>query len=126
MSIEENKKSAYRCFEEVWNKRDLSVIPEVIAPDIVGYNAQGGFKGIDSFEKLVKDYRTAIPDFHVAVEDVFGEGDKLAVRLRFTGTHTVKVGDIEPTGEPIDIVTLLINRYVDGKCVESTAYSGQA
>ena len=35
MSLEENKKSCYRCFEEIGNKRDMSVIPEVIAPDYV-------------------------------------------------------------------------------------------
>ena len=124
MSVEENRRSCYRCFEEVWNKRDLSVLPEVIASDIVGHNAQGGFNGIDSFEKLVKDVLAAIPDFHYSIDDVFGEGDKLAIFLTATGTQTGKYGNIEPTGEPFKNTGLLINRYVDGKCVESTSYSG--
>lgn len=124
MSVEENKKSCYRCFEEVWNKGDLSVIPEVIAPDYVGHNLQGGYNGLEGFEKLVKAYRTAVPDQHWTVDEVFGEGDKLAIRLTITGTNTGKFGDTEPTGEAVNNVTLLVNRYVDGKCVESTPYSG--
>ena len=125
MSVEENKKSAYRCFEEVWNKRDLSVIPEVIAPNYVGNNPEANYNGLDGFERLVKVYNTAVPDMHWTVEDIFGEGDKLAIRIHVTGTQTGKVGDTEPTGEPVDTVTLLVNRYVDGKCVESTPYNAQ-
>ena len=81
MSVEENKKSAYRCFEEVWNKRDLSVIPEVIAPNYVGNNPEANYNGLDGFERLVKVYNTAVPDMHWTVEDIFGEGDKLAIRI---------------------------------------------
>ena len=125
MSVEENKKSCYRCFDEVWNKGDLSVIPEVISADYVGNNVPQKITGLDGFEKMITDVRAAVPDIHVSVDDVFGEGDKLAVRITNTGTQTGKYGDTEPTGEPINSVTLLINRYVDGKCVESTPYSGQ-
>ena len=123
MSVEENKKSCYRCFDEVWNKRDFSVIPEVISPDYVGHNVPQEIKGLDGFEKMVKDALDSVPDGKVAVDDVFGEGDKLAVHITMTGTATKKVGNVEP-GKPIRAVTVLINRYVDGKCVESTPYSG--
>lgn len=126
MSVEENKKSCYRCFEEVWNKGDLSVIPEVISPDYVGNNVPEKITGLDGFEKMVKDVLAAIPDLHYSIDYVFGEGDKLAVHLTTTGTQTGKYGDIEPTGEPFNSMGLLINRYVDGKCVESTAYSSQS
>ena len=125
MSVEENKKSCYRCFEEIWNKRDMSVIPEVIAPDYVGHNVPQEIQGLDGFEKMVKDALDSVPDLKVSVDDVFGEGDKLAIRITNTGTATRKVGNVEP-GQPVRMVTVLINRYVDGKCVESTPYAGQA
>ena len=125
MSVEDNKKSLYRCFEELWNKRDLSVLPEVISSEYAGYSAQGEVRGLDGFENMISNYSTAVPDFHWTVDDVFGEGDRLAAFVTVTGTNTGKVGDTEPTGESMKNVTLLINRYVDGKCVESTPYSGQ-
>ena len=123
MSVEENKKSANRCFEELWNKRDLSLIPELISEDYAGHSARGEVRGLDGFEKSVKDALTAIPDINHAVNDILGEGDKLAISLTLTGTQTGKLGDTEPTGEPVNVKMLLINRYLDGKCVESTAYS---
>lgn len=125
MSVEENVRSCYRCFEEVWNKGDLSVIPEVIAPDYVGNNVPQKYIGQDGFKDMMQAVLTAYPDVHVSVDDVFGEGDKLAVRITTTGTQTGKYGDTEPTGELMKSVTCLINRYVDGKCVESTPYSSQ-
>ena len=118
MSVEENKKSAYRCFEEVWNKRDLSVIPEVISPDYI----DGDVKGIEGFKNLANNLLTAMPDLHCAISDVFGEGDKLAISLTLTGTQTGKVGDTEPTGEAVNAEIVYLNHYVDGKCVESTSY----
>jgi predicted ester cyclase len=125
MSVEENKKSCYRCFEEIWNKGDLSVIPEIISPDYVGHNVPQEYIGQEGFKSMMQTVLTAFPDVHVSVDDVFGEGDKLAVRITTTGTQTGKYGDAEPTGESMKNITLLINRYVDGKCVESTPYSGQ-
>ena len=121
MSVEENKKSAYRCFEEIWNKGDYSVIPEVMSPDYI--NTDSGDKGLEKFEQSVKNSRTAFPDLHYTVDEVFGEGDTLAVRLTLTGTFTGKRGDVEPTGKSLNYKQVLINRYKDGKCFEATNFS---
>lgn len=121
MSVEENIQSCYRCFEEVWNKGDLSVIPEVISPDYM--NTGSGAKGIEKFKQSVIDARNAFPDLHYTVEEVFGEGDTLAVRLTLTGTFKGKMGDTEPTGKSLNYKQVLINRYADGKCVEATNFS---
>ncbi len=119
MSVEQNKASLYRCFEEIWNKGDLSVIPEVISPDYV----DGTRKGLKDFEQMVKNSRAAMPDGHFKIEQVVGEGDTLAIRLTFTGTFTGKMGDTEPTGKKGSYTLILFNRYVDGKCVEANAFT---
>ena len=121
MSVEENKKSCYRCFEEIWNKGDLSVIPEVISPEYI--NTNSGDKGLEKFEQSVKNQRTAMPDMKYTVDEVFGEGDTLAVRLTLTGTFTGKTGDTEPTEKSLNYKQVLINRYANGKCIEATNYS---
>ena len=120
MSVEENKKSCYRCFDEVWNKGDLSVIPEVISPDYV--NMGSGAKGLEIFQQGIMEMRAAMPDLKYNVDEVLGEGDTLAVRLTLTGTYTGKMGDNEVTGISLYFKQVLINRYVDGKCVEATSY----
>ena len=121
MSVEENIKSCYRCFEEIWNKGDYSVIPEVMSPDYI--NTNSGAKGLELFEQSVKNQRTAMPDMKYTVDEVFGEGDTLAVRLTLTGTFTGKTGDTEPTGKSLNYKQVLINRYADGKCIEATNFS---
>ncbi len=127
MSIKENKSSAQRCFEEVWNKGNLAVIPDVISPEYVSYGAQQTEmgRGLANFEQTVKAQRAAFPDLHYAIDSVVGQGDWLAIRLSVTGTLKGKMGNIEPTGKRGTIKLALFNRYVDGKCVESAVYYDQ-
>ena len=128
MSVEQNKASALRCFEEVWNKGNLAAIPEVISPEYVAYAAQLGetARGIPAFEQSVKNTRVGLPDLHYAIDSVVGEGDWLALRLTLTGTNTGKMGNNEPTGKKINYKMALFNRYADGKCVEATSYGDSA
>ena len=123
MSVEENKKAFYRAFEEIWNKGDYSVIPEVISPD---YTNNYGHKGLDEFEQLVKGSRTTFPDLHYSVDEIIGEGDTLAARLTLTGTFLGKMGDIQPTGNRVNLTSAFICRFAHGKCIETTVFSDSA
>jgi predicted ester cyclase len=125
MSVEQNKASMRRCFEEVWNKGNLAAIPEVIAPDYIGHSAQP-VKGQDAFAQSVKTARAAFPDLRYTIESAVGEGDWLAIRLTLSGTNTGKMGNNEPTGKHVVWKQALFNRYVDGKCVEATSYGDSA
>ena len=119
MSVEENKKAIYRAFEEVWNKGDYSIIPEVVSPD---YTNSYGHKGLNDFEQFVKGSRTAFPDLHYSVDELIGEGDTVAAILTQTGTFLGKLGDIEPTGNSVNYTFVIISRFADGKCIESTIF----
>ncbi len=125
MSIEQNKESMRRCFDEVWNKGDLAVVPEVIAANYVGHGARP-VNGTDAFAQSVKNTRSAFPDLRYTIESAGGEGDWLAMRLTLSGTNTGKMGDNEPTGKRLNWKQALFNRYVDGKCVEATSYGDSA
>ena len=122
MSVEQNKATLRRVFEEVWNKGNLELIPELVSPDYVHHGLQGESKGHEGYRQMVTSTRNAMPDLHYTVEDVVGEGDKLAVRLSWSGTFTGKMGDIEPTGKKVNMKQALFNRYVDGKCVEAIPF----
>jgi len=123
MSVEDNKKVLYRSFEEIWNNKNLSMIPELISPDYVGINAYGVFKGQEGYEQMAKNQTTNMPDLHYEVDDVVGEGDKLIAQLTVTGTYTGKLGNLDISGKKLKGSMVLVNRYKDGKCIESTAYS---
>ena len=125
MSVEQNKASAKRCFEEVWTKGNLSIIPEIIAPNYVGHSATE-VKGPEAFAQTVRNMRTAFPDLRYEIESIIGENDWLAIRLNLSGTNTGKMGNLEPTGKKVNLKQALFNRYVDGKCVEATSYADSA
>lgn len=116
MSVEENKKTLYRVFEEVWNKGNLDLIPELVSPDY--YHHVIETRGIEGYKQMVVTTREAFPDLHYTVDDVIGEGDWLAARLTWTGTFTGKFGDTEPTGKKISMSHANFSRYENGKCVE--------
>ena len=67
------------------------------------------------------------PDFHMAIEDIVAEGDKVWVLLKSTGTHTGefyfpspsgKMMTLAPTGKKITIESVNIRRVVEGKIAE--------
>ncbi len=128
MSVEQNIASMRRGFEEVWNKGNLSVIPEVISPQYVAYSSAAGEigRGLAYYERGVQNQRAAFPDLRYSVDSVVGQGDSLAIRLTITGTMKGKMGTNEPTGKYFALKMMLFNKYVDGKCVEATNYYDSA
>jgi len=123
MSVEKNKETLYRNFDEIWNNKNLSLIPELVSPDYVGTNVFGVVKGQDGFEQMVKSAITSIPDIHYTVDEVVGEGDTLMAKVTMTGTVNGKIGNIEVSGKQIKGTNVFVNKYdADGKVLETTVY----
>jgi predicted ester cyclase len=87
MSAEENKARLQRLFAEGVNRGDLDVLDEVLSPTYVNYNLPAPTPGSDGFKQVVTMFRTAFPDLAVTVEEVIAEGDKVATRGSWRGTH---------------------------------------
>lgn len=117
MGIEENNKESLRKqIEEVWNKGNLEIIPEVISPDYSMMSPTGvELKGHEGFRQFVTFWRNVFPDFHYIIDDMVAEGNKVALRATEMGTFKGKYGDIEPTGNNIEIPTAVFYEFKDGK-----------
>ena len=120
MSTEENKAVLRRNCEEAFNKGDLAVADENIAPNYV-YHGSGGqeFKGPEGFKQFITMLRTAFPDLHLTVEDMVAEGDKVAHRLTIRGTHKGEFMGIAATGKQATTTAITISRFAGGKEVEA-------
>lgn len=125
MSVEEiNKESIRRCTEEVFNKGNLSVIPEVIHPDFVAFGSDGPmYRGLEAFKQMAESSFKAFPDMHYKIEDMFAEGDRLAVRYTYTGTFKGEWMGIPPTGKKYNITTAYLCKMKDGKQLEVWGYT---
>ena len=104
-----------RRFIEAYNKRNLDVFDDLLAPDYFDHTSQVGPEGL---KQLMNMAFKAFPDFHETIEDIIAEGDKVWVRITFTGTHTGEWMGIAPTGKKVTTEMVDIFRIVNGKLVE--------
>jgi steroid delta-isomerase-like uncharacterized protein len=123
MSTEENKTRQRRVFEEVFNKGNLAIIPEFIAPDYV-YRSPLGMeaKGPEGFKQMVTRVRTAFPDLHITIEDMVAEGDMVAIRYTMRGTFKGEYMGIAPTGKKMELPNAGFARFRGGKQVDVWPY----
>ena len=61
--------------------------------------------------------RTAFPDIHYTLDDVVAEGDRVAVRWHWTGTHKAPFRAFPATGKAVTNPGTGIFRFQDGKIV---------
>ena len=120
VSAEENKALARRVLEEMFNKGNLDLADELIAPDYVDHDPAmpEDINGPEGFKEYVSAYRTAFPNLHIQIEDQIAEGDKVVTRWTGTGTHEGQLAGIAPTHNRVTLPGMEIVRVSDGKLIE--------
>jgi steroid delta-isomerase-like uncharacterized protein len=114
-----NKDLARRFYEEVFNRGDLDAVDELCAQDIVDHEAPPEMpKGIEGVKAFVTMFREAFPDIRATIEDMLEEGDRLAVRVKYAGTHEGDFMGVPPSGKRFEVDVIDIVRLEDGKAVE--------
>ena len=63
-------------------------------------------------------FEGGFPRYRIAVEDMIEEGNKIAVRARFQGTHTGNFNGIPPTGKTVDLPFMIIYMVEGQKIVQ--------
>ncbi len=75
-----------------------------------------GREFMDGVEALVRRWRTAFPDFHETVTDVFVDGDRVITVSKLSGTHDgvleSRLGPIAPTGRQVRWSRIAVRRLV--------------
>ena len=115
---DEVKALVRRMYEEVWNEGRLDVVGDICAPDYHGVGPYGDERGPDAVKRGVAARRAAFPDIRVTIEDMLAEGDKVAARLTFEGTHQGSFQGIAATGKRVTWSGIWIYRVAHRKFVE--------
>jgi steroid delta-isomerase-like uncharacterized protein len=119
MSIEENKALVRREYEQGVNRGDFDVRNEVLASNYVGhFPGAPPIQGINAFKEFTSAFFTAFPDLHTTIEDLIAEGDKVAVRQTWRGTHTGNFQGIPPTGKQVTFTSREVYHVTGGKLAE--------
>jgi predicted ester cyclase len=116
MSPEDNKMLVQRFIDEVMNSGRFAAIAELC---VAGSRFAGGIEG------QTRAMRTSFPDLHMSVDEVFAEGNKVAVRVTTRGTNTGPLvglpafGRLEtpvpPTGKSVTGSGIYLFTVSDGK-----------
>jgi len=118
MSTEDNKALVRRFYEEVFNQRNLALVDHLFTTNHVFHNPPTTLHGREEFKQLLSLYITAFPDARFTVEEEIAEGERVASRYTFRGTHQGELMGIPPTGKQVAVTGMIINRIVNGKSEE--------
>ena len=119
MSTEENKANSRRFYEEVINGKNLAAVDELVADNFVAHDFPPDLPpGPTGLKIIVSAFHTGFPDGHLTIDQMIAEGDIVAIRLTFRGTHTGEFQGIAPTGKAVTVPVLDMVHIVDGKAIE--------
>jgi len=121
MSTEENKALIRYLIEEAFNKGNLDVADEHFLTDYVAHVPGVPVlpRGPGAFKQVIGLWRTAFPDWHMTIEELVAEGDKVTNRFTTRGTHQGPLMGIPPTGKTMVVQSLEMHRIENGKVAES-------
>ena len=119
---EEENKAVIRRWIEAYNERDLEAEADVLAPGYVAHvpAAPGplGLEGLEAWRQFTAPFTEAFPDLRLTVEDIAAEGDTVAARVAFHGTHRGEFQGIPPSDKEVAFSSIETNRVVGSKVEE--------
>jgi predicted ester cyclase len=107
MSAQENKAISNRVAQAI-SEGHLDALDDLMAPQLA-----------EDFKRDVSELRRAFPDYAGTNVEQIAEGEKVANRFVFLGTHLGEFEGMTPTGKRIEFLGHSIDRVVEGKIVES-------
>ncbi len=127
---EDLKAKHRRLIEEGWNKGDMDVLSEIYAANIVRHRPPyPDMVGLEVVKKHVADVHVAVPDWHVAIEEIIAEGNITVMREFWGGTvtGTSPTTGFQGTGQKVKVPNCSMLYWVNGQVVEEwelSAYLG--
>ncbi len=105
----------------VWNEGRLDRLEELVDPGFIDHESTFPFsvRGADGLRRVLLFFRTAFPDVQWTIEDLVGEGCKVAVRFTARGTHRGSVVGFPGTGRRITVTGTAIFRIENGRLAEA-------
>ncbi|MFC1947422.1 ester cyclase [Chloroflexota bacterium] len=123
-TVEENKEVIRRLVEEIYDKGDLSVVPEFIDPNYNYIHPMGlEIKGTEGFSQFIQMLHSAFSNYHMTLDDMMAENDKVGITISLSGTLTGKFGEYEPTGNTVNLTEAMFFTLRDGKVIEQKAFT---
>lgn len=118
MTVQTQKAAVYLLMEIV-NGGDLRAAADVCAEGVIWHAADGhDARGLAAVRRMFGPVLSAFPDLTIAVQDLVGEGDRIACRFAWGGVQLGSFRGIAPTGRAVAVSGLGVFRFAAGRIVE--------
>jgi steroid delta-isomerase-like uncharacterized protein len=121
MTDVDHNKAVSRRWIEAYNARDDAAQADVLAPGYIGHapaSLEPSPMGPDAWAQFLAGFTEGFPDLELTIEDTVAEGDLVAQRISFSGTHTGEFQGLPPTNKRVTFSGLELNRFEDGRVAE--------
>ncbi|MBB3117697.1 ester cyclase [Pseudoduganella violacea] len=115
-NVARNKAVVRKLYEECFNQANLALLNELIAPDFVGSKGELGPR---EFAATVTSVQTGFPGVQFRIEDLFGEGDRVAVRWTFHAAHGGPFAGVPPSNVHVTQQGNVIYQLRDGQIIRA-------
>lgn len=123
---EELKPMVRKIFDDAYNKGNLAVLDDLIAPNYVRHQPpMKDVQGLDAYKKFITDVRNAYSNFEMCLEEILVDGNKTVARITLKGKHTGRTPTLvaPPTGKEITMMGCAVSTWENGKMVEEWVYN---
>jgi len=125
-SLDANK-ATIRRLVDAHNRRDASEAAACFAPASTNH---GRIEGPEGMERVYRDLYVTFPDYHWEIIALFGEGNRIALHVRQTGTHLGTpelpvlgglLHDVSPTGKFVAVYNIHLYEMENALVVRHSA-----
>lgn len=105
---------------ETLQSGDVDALAELITENFIA-NIPGlpePLRGREPWRRNVEAMLEGFPDLQIDIDDMFGAGDKVAVLLRFHGTHNGQFQGVPPTHRRVSFSSIEVYRLEGDKIAE--------
>ncbi len=127
MSTEDAKNLLRRLFDDVLSQNHLNVIDEIYAEDyefdapaLAGATSAANH-GREAFKARVNAFRAAFPDVQYKILNIVSNGEIVATKFAFSGTHKGAFAGFAPTGRYSTVTGIHYTLLVNGKIKKTWA-----
>jgi steroid delta-isomerase-like uncharacterized protein len=116
----QNSSVVRRFVKEVITEGHLERAHEFVWEDLVEQvPLPGQGPGIEGLKDILRAMRTGFPDLVFSILEQIAEGEKVVSRFEWTGTHHGAFLGVPPTGKPVRVWGIVIDRLEAGRIKET-------
>ncbi len=121
--VEANKAHVRHYIEELLIKGNFAIAHELVTDEfkIDRSAVPDAIAGPEGLHKQMDMLKVGFPDLELRIADIFGAGDKVAVRFEAPGTHLGEFAGIPATGTKVTWRGIVIYHVQDGKVAHAWA-----